>query len=102
MAKSKLKYTGFDSNFPNLKNGDYYTYDDVTSLTLMTNNQVRKRLANKKQFSALDLKHSVSKYPKPINKIVNTMFIDDEDGSSASKKFSQKWLSTKTLVIRAT
>lgn len=102
MIKAKVKYTGFDGNFPNLKNGEHYTYDEVSLLTSMTNNQIRKRLANKKQFSGFDLKHSVSKWHKERNKVVDTMFINDDDGSSTSKKFSQKWLSTKSLVIRAT
>tara|TARA_R110002072_G_scaffold157248_3_gene307876 strand:+ start:10135 stop:10434 length:300 start_codon:yes stop_codon:yes gene_type:complete len=92
MGKAELKYTGFDGNFPRLKNGQYYTYIEIVKLTSLTHNQVRKRLANKKQFSGFDLKHSVSKWHKERNKTVDTVFIDGEDGSAKSKKLSQEWL----------
>ena len=82
MGKAELKYTGFDGNFPRLKNGQYYTYIEIVKLTSLTH----------KQFSGFDLKHSVSKWHKERNKTVDTVFIDGEDGSAKSKKLSQEWL----------
>lgn len=95
-----VKYTGFDDEYPALKNNQEYTYAELAELLNKKIDSIRKRLSNKYTFTSNDLRNSTSQWHKDRAKGLNTSFINDDDGKATSKQFSQKWLSTKALVIK--
>lgn len=95
-----VKYTGFDDEYPLLRNNQEYNCSQLAELLNKKPDAIKKRLVNKYTFTSNDLRNTASQWHRDRSKLANTSFINDDDGKATSKQFSQQWLSTKALVIK--